>query len=45
MFEALEWVSAQFGFRVIGVDPDNSPEFINNHMFNYSPTNNITFTR
>ncbi len=45
VFEALEYVVAQFPFPILGIDSDNGSEFINYHLFDYCTEHEITFTR
>jgi len=45
VFEALEYVIAQFLFPILGIDSDNGSEFINHHLFDYCTEQQITFTR
>jgi len=45
VFEALEYVIAQFPFPILGIDSDNGSEFINLHLFDYCTERKITFTR
>ena len=45
VFEALEYVIAQFPFPILGIDSDNGSEFINHHLFDYCTERKITFTR
>ena len=45
VFEALEYVIAQFPFPILGIDSDNGSEFINHHLFDYCSEHKITFTR
>lgn len=45
VLEALEHVTAVFPFPIIGIDSDNGSEFINEHLFAYCHTHQITFTR
>jgi hypothetical protein len=45
VFEALEYVIAQFPFPILGIDSDNGSEFINHHLFDYCTEHQITFTR
>jgi hypothetical protein len=45
VFEALEYVVAQFPFPILGIDSDNGSEFINHHLFDYCTEHKITFTR
>ena len=45
VFEALQTLRAQLPFRLLGLDSDNGGEFINNHLFAYCETEQITFTR
>jgi transposase InsO family protein len=45
VFEAIEYVIAQFPFPILGIDSDNGSEFINHHLFAYCLEREITFTR
>jgi hypothetical protein len=45
VFEAIEYVIAQFPFPILGIDSDNGSEFINHHLFDYCVAHKITFTR
>ena len=45
VLEAIEEASAQFPFKVLGIDSDNGSEFINAHLFGYCLDHKITFTR
>jgi hypothetical protein len=45
VFEAIENVIGQFPFPILGIDSDNSSEFINHHLLNYCTEHHITFTR
>jgi hypothetical protein len=45
VFEAIEYVAAQFPFPILGIDSDNGSEFINHHLFDYCNEHQITFTR
>jgi len=45
VFEAIEYVAAQFPFPILGIDSDNGSEFINNHLLAYCTEHQITFTR
>jgi hypothetical protein len=45
VFEAIEYVVAQFPFPILGIDSDNGSEFINHHLFDYCNEHEITFTR
>jgi len=45
VFEALQIISKDFPFSVLGIDSDNGSEFINNHLIRYCENNKITFTR
>jgi hypothetical protein len=45
VFEAIEYVIAEFPFPILGIDSDNGSEFINHHLFNYCVEHKITFTR
>jgi len=45
VFEAIEHVSGQFPFPILGIDSDNGTEFINHHLFDYCTSHQITFTR
>jgi hypothetical protein len=45
VFEAIEYVAAQFPFPILGIDSDNGSEFINAHLLAYCTEHKITFTR
>jgi hypothetical protein len=45
VFEAIEYVAAQFPFPIYGIDSDNGSEFINHHLLAYCTEHRITFTR
>lgn len=45
VFEAIEHVTGQFPFPILGIDSDNGSEFINAHLFAYCTERKITFTR
>jgi transposase InsO family protein len=45
VFEAIEYVIAQFPFPILGIDSDNGSEFINHHLFDYCTEHEMTFTR
>jgi hypothetical protein len=45
VFEALMEIRQRLPFLLWGVDSDNGSEFINNHLYDYCKTNEITFTR
>ena len=45
VFEALQYVSAQFPFPIRGIDSDNGSEFINAQLLAYCVDHQITFTR
>ena len=45
VFEALQYVSAQFPFPIRGIDSDNGSEFINEQLLAYCIDHQITFTR
>jgi Integrase core domain len=45
VFEAIEYVIAQFPFPILGIDSDNGSEFINHHLYDYCTAHKITFTR
>ncbi len=45
VFEAIEYVLAQFPFPILGIDSDNGSEFINAHLLAWCDEHKITFTR
>jgi hypothetical protein len=45
VFEAIQYVIAQFPFPILGIDSDNGSEFINAHLLAFCVKNKITFTR
>ncbi len=45
VFEAIEYVVAQFPFPILGIDSDNGSEFINAHLLAWCSAQKITFTR
>lgn len=42
---ALEEIRARLPMPLLGIDSDNGPEFINNHLKRYCDRDHITFTR
>ncbi|MGH9030101.1 MAG: DDE-type integrase/transposase/recombinase [Acidimicrobiales bacterium] len=45
VFEAIEHVTGQFPFPILGIDSDNGSEFINAHLLSFCTDRKITFTR
>jgi len=45
VFEALQSISKQLPFDLLGIDSDNGSEFINNHLLRFCSETQITFTR
>jgi len=45
VFEALQIISKNFPFPILGIDSDNGSEFINSHLIRYCEQHQITFTR
>ena len=45
VFEAIEYVVAQFPFPILGIDSDNGSEFIDAHLLAWCVAHKITFTR
>jgi hypothetical protein len=45
VFEAIQHATRVFPFPIIGIDSDNSSEFINNEIYRYCQEHQITFTR
>lgn len=45
VFEAIKVVRARLPFALLGIDSDNSSEFINDLLFQYCQYQKITFTR
>lgn len=45
VFEAIEHVTGQFPFPILGIDSDNGSEFINAHLLAFCTDRKITFTR
>jgi hypothetical protein len=45
VFEAIQHATTVFPFPIIGIDSDNSSEFINNEIYRYCQEHQITFTR
>lgn len=45
VIEAIDDIRTVLPFPLLGLDSDNGAEFINDHLFAYCETNQITFTR
>jgi len=45
VFEALKEIRSRLPFTLLGIDSDNGSEFINNQLYRYCQSEQITFTR
>lgn len=45
VFEAIDSMRNRLPFPLLGIDSDNGAEFINDHLYRYCLSNEITFTR
>ena len=45
VFGALEEIRGKLSFPLLGIDFDNGPEFLNDHLIRYCQAERITFTR
>ena len=45
VFGALEEIRGRLPFPMLGIDFDNGPEFLNDHLIRYCRAEEITYTR